>query len=224
MQEIFRVLFINLVSDIDNLLILGTILRRYSYLNVTMLAVVVLTITRSLYVAFVEVVSQLPYFQLIVGIILLWIAFKLVTKTIRGEVFQRSSNSVFTKIKVLLLLAATDFLICLDSIIVIYEFSTHMLPVIIGLFCSLFISLHFLPLIERLATNFFWINVVAGGFIAQNAVLIMVKDPWISELLSVFFSLYEKDDMVNVLANGAVIIVVLTGVISYINHRRILLK
>lgn len=66
MREIVRVFFINLVSDIDNMLILGTILRRYSYLNVTFLAVIILTITRSFYVAVIDGLSQLPMFHLIV--------------------------------------------------------------------------------------------------------------------------------------------------------------
>ncbi len=221
MHEILRVFFINLISDIDNMLILGTILRKYSYLNVTFLAVIVLTLTRSFYVAVVEGLSQLPFFHLLVGIILLFIAFKLVTRSIKGEELKREQRSAFLKIKVLFLLAATDFLICLDSIIVIYEFSTHMVPVLVGIFCSLLISLHFLTLIEKLATNYFWINVVAGGFIAHNAVMVIVKEPRVINWLVYIDQVYPNGNIVEIVADGAVIMVVFTGLISYLKQHRI---
>ncbi|MCM3567756.1 TerC family protein [Neobacillus mesonae] len=224
MQEALKVFFINLVSDIDNMLILGTILRQYSYLNVTFLAVIVLTITRSFYVAVIDSLSQLPMFHLIIGIILLIIAFKLVTRTIKGEELARKQNSFFLKLKVVLMLAATDFLICLDSIIVIYKFSTHLTPIIVGIFCSLLISLHFLPLIEKLAVNFFWINVIAGGFIAHNAMMVIMNEPRAASFYLKLHQAYPNGNIVNIAADGAVIIVVITGMISYLNHRRITLK
>ncbi|MED4206447.1 TerC family protein [Neobacillus mesonae] len=224
MHEIIKVFFINLISDIDNMLILGTVLRRYSHLNITFLAVIVLTITRTFYVLVVEGLSQLPMFHLLVGTILLIIAFKLVTRSIIGEEQIRMPNLILLKLKVILLLAATDFLICLDSIIVIYEFSTHILPVIIGIFCSLFISLHFLPMIEKLAVNFYWINIIAGGFIAHNSVMVMMNEPRLERWFLYLHQLYPNGDIVNIAADGAVIIVVITGLISYLNHRRITIR
>ena len=137
---------------------------------------------------------------------------------------KREPYSTLLKIKVLLMLAATDFLICLDSIIVIYEFSTHILPIITGIFCSLLISLHFLPLIEKLATNFFWINVIAGGFIAHNAVMVIMNEPRLESWVLYLHQVYPNGNIINIAADGAIIIVVITWLISYLNHRRITIK
>ena len=122
MQEFFKVFFINLISDVDNLLILGTVLQRYSYLNITVPAVMTLTISRTIYIFLINRISNLPLIHLIIGIFLLFVALKLVRRSIRNEHFTRPSNiSPYIKAKVLLILASTDFLICLDSVIVISQ-------------------------------------------------------------------------------------------------------
>jgi len=220
-QEVLKVFLINLISDIDNMLILGTILRRYSLFNITIPAILVLTFTRTVYVAIIEVLSKFPLFHLLVGIILLIIAFRLVTRSIKEVRQLRFPNTFLFKVKVLVLLAATDFLICMDSVLVIYEFSTRMLTVLIGIFASLLISLHFLPLIEKMAANFFWINVIAAGFIAQNAVSILAKDPVLMDWIGHIQQWYPNTNFVAITANGTIILVVLTGVISYLKQRRL---
>jgi predicted tellurium resistance membrane protein TerC len=222
MGEFSKVFFLNLISDIDNMLILGTILRRYSFLNIIIPAVIVLTIMRTIYVFLVNGISNIPMFHLLLGIILLFVAFKLVRRSIKEENLPRRSNSsAYLKVKVLLLLAASDFLICLDSIIVISGISQHMGPVTIGIFCSLLFSLLFLPLIVKLAANFFWVNIIAGGFIAQNAVIGMANDPVLADWIDYANESFPKANIVNIAANGAVIIFVLIGLFSYIKHHRI---
>ncbi|MFE0504313.1 TerC family protein [Peribacillus butanolivorans] len=222
MQELFIVFFINLVSDIDNMLILGTILRKHSYLNITLPAAMVLTLTRTIYVVSVNGLSNVPMVHLLTGIILLVIAFKLVTRSIREEdLIYRSKHFAFIKIKVLLLLAATDFLICLDSVIAISNISQHVVPVTIGIFCSLLISLFYLPLIIKLVSTFAWINIIVGGVIAQNAIIGIVNDPWLANWINKFDKLFPEANMVNLISNGVVIIIVVIGLISYIKHQRI---
>ena len=222
MQEFFKVFFINLVSDVDNLLILGTILQRYSYLYITVPAVITLTISRTIYIFLINRISNLPLVHLIMGILLIFVALKLVRRSIRNEHFTRPSNiSPYLKAKVLLILASTDFLICLDSVIVISQISKSMTSVTLGIFCSLFISLLFLPLIINLARTFFWINIIAGGFIAQNAVIGMLNDPWLADWINYINSVFPGANTVNIVANGAVIIIVVIGLYSYIKHNRI---
>jgi predicted tellurium resistance membrane protein TerC len=223
MLEFFKVFFINLVSDIDNMLILGTLLRKHSYLNITLPAAMVLTLTRTIYVVLVDGLSNVPLVHLLMGIILLFIAFKLVTMFI-GEDNRPgyTKYSAYLKIKVLLLLAATDFLICLDSVIVISGISQHVAPVTLGIFCSLLISLFFLPLIVKLATTFSWINIIARGFIAHNAIIGIANDPWITKWVTYIDELlFPEANIVNIAANGAVIIIILLGLLSYIKHHRI---
>lgn len=222
MHDFLKVFFVTLVSDIDNLLILGTILRRYSYLSITLPAVIVLTSTRTIYVAIVESLSNFPLFHLMVGIILLIVAFKLVSKSIKDEPLPRQPNkSPLTYLKVLLLIASTDFLICLDSVLIISGISQHGSSVIFGIFLSLLITLTFLPFIIKMARSFFWINIIAGAFIAQNAVIGLVKDPWLADWIDSIDKLFPGTNIVNVFANGAVIMIVVTGVYYYIKYHRV---
>ncbi|MEH7095562.1 TerC family protein [Neobacillus vireti] len=223
MTEVAKVFFITLVSDIDNLLILGTILRRYTHLKITLPAIIVLTLSRAIYVIIIKSILGVPMLQLSMGIILLLIAFKLVRKSIDGEPLTRPFNqSIFLKIKVLSILAATDFLICLDSVVIIVGISQHVEAVTLGIFSSLLVSLLFLPFVVKLATSFFWINIIAGAFIAQNAVIGMLKDPILAGWLSTINKLFPHTNVINMTANGAIIIFIVIGVYSYIKHQRII--
>ncbi|MBL5810576.1 hypothetical protein B5V88_04355 [Heyndrickxia sporothermodurans] len=225
-HDFFKVFFINLVCDIDNMLILGAILRRHSYLNMTIPAAIVLTFMRTVYVILInEGLSGVPLFQLLTGLILLFIAFKVVTMTISGEdlLSRNSTRSPKSTVKILLLLMGTDFLISLDSVFVISGISQTIFPVATGIFGSLMISLLFMSIIIRLAKAFFWINIIAGGFIAQNAMIGMSKDPWLADWISQINQSFPNVNIVNIAANGAVILIVVIGVYSYIKHHRIII-
>ena len=222
MQDFFKVFFINLISDIDNLLILGTILQRYSYLNITVPAVIALTFSRTIYIFLISRISNLPMVHLLIGVLLLFVALKLVKTSIRNDDYSRpSNNSLYLKIKALIILVSTDFLICLDSVIVISQISKNMKLVTLAIFCSLLISILFLPLIINLARTFFWINIIAGGFIAQYAVVGMLKDPWLADWITSINKIFPGANIVNLAANGTVIIMVVIGLYSYIKQHRI---
>ena len=225
-QDFLQVFLMTLVSDIDNMLNLGAILRRHAHFKVTLLAAVLLTCTRTVYVSIVEGLSNVPLFHLVTGLILLFISFKLVTKLIYGVRPLRSSSysgSLHQKIKILAGLAATDFLICWDGVLIISNFSDHLIIISLGVLCSLLISLHFLRLIMELAAAIPWINVVAGGFIAQNAITSIAKDPWIEDWIYYANTLMPEVNIVNTAANGAVIMIVVIGLISYVKHHRIII-
>ena len=124
MQDFLKVFSFNFISDIDNMIILGAILRKHSYLNITIPAAIVLTITRTTYIIVISELSTVPLVHLLSGMLLLFIAFQLVKKSSKDErIPQRATHSIIYKMKVLLLLAATDFLICLDGVLVISKIS-----------------------------------------------------------------------------------------------------
>ncbi len=225
-QDFLQVFFMTLVSDIDNMLILGAVLRRQSYFEVTFLAAVLLTLTRTVYVCIVEGLSGVPMFHLLTGFILLFISYKLVTKLIYGVETQRFSRrppSLFHNMKILATFAATDFLICWDGVLIVSNISDHILIISLGIFCSLLISLYFLRLIIKLAIAVPWMNVVAGGFIAQNAIMALAKDPWMESWINYADTLFPEVNIVNTAANGAVIIIAVIGLVTYIKHHRIII-
>ncbi|MED0661211.1 hypothetical protein [Bacillus smithii] len=223
MQDFLKVFLINLICDIDNMLILGSILRKHAYLNITFSAVIVLTFTRSLYIVLIDALSNFPMFQLTTGVILLLIAFRITTKSIwEKELRRHSTPSIYLKVKVLSLLVITDFLIYLDSSIVISRISQHIGPVIVGIFCSLFISLSFLTFIIKLTRTktFFWLNIVAASFIAQNAIITIGRDPYLVNWIDSIDKMFPKVNIINIAANVTVILIVVIGSFSYIRHHR----
>ncbi|MBD8004501.1 TerC family protein [Bacillus norwichensis] len=223
-QDFLQVFFMTMVSDIDNMLILGAILRRHSNFKVPFFAAVLLTFTRTLYVGVVEGLSDVPLFHVLTGFILLVISYKLVTKLIYGVDRVRParySRSLFHKIRILAALAATDFLICWDGVLIISNISDHIPTISLGIFCSLLIALYFLRLIVKLAAAIPWINVIAGGFIAQNAITSIAKDPWMEGWIHFADSLVPQVNIVNTAANGAVIIIVVIGLVTYMKNHRI---
>ncbi|MEH7306906.1 TerC family protein [Neobacillus drentensis] len=222
MTDFLKVFLITLVSDIDNMLILGTILHRYTYLNLTIPAIMVLTLTRTIYVVIVNRITDFPMFHLLMGIVLLIIAFKLVRTSINGEPVRKPARgSYYLKAKVLLLIAATDLLICMDSIMIISGITQQFKDIILGIFCSLLISIVFLPLIVNLASTFFWINIIAGAFIAQNSVIGILNDPLLAGPVQAINKLFPETELIQIAANGTIIIFIIIGVVSYRKQQRI---
>ncbi|MCJ7841989.1 hypothetical protein MUB24_13980 [Lederbergia sp. NSJ-179] len=222
MHEMIKVFLITFVSDLDNLLILGAIIRKHSNLNIVVPTAVVLTLTRSVYVMLIDRLFAIPLIHLFMGLILLFIAFKLSTRSFADETLTRPGDRTLSlKIKALFLLAATDFLICLDSVMVISNVSQNMIPAIMGIFLSLLLSLLFLPFIIKLAIKFSWINIVAGAFIAQTAVIGMVNDPWLKSWVSRMNLYFPRVNMINLFANSMIVLVIFVGCFSYFKNRRL---
>ncbi|KRG12051.1 TerC family protein [Lederbergia galactosidilytica] len=221
MNEIIKVFFITFISDLDNFIILGAIIRKHPQVNIVLPAAVVLTCARSLYIVVMDTLLTMPVIHVIMGMILLFIALKLVTKSFTNETFSPPFNrSISIRVKVLLLLAATDFLICLDSVVIISELSENMSMAIIGIFLSLLVSLCFLPFIIKIASKFAWINIIAGAFIAQTAVIGMIGDPWLKGWILSLNSFFPNVNLIHISANIVIILVILVGCYSYINSIR----
>jgi uncharacterized membrane protein YozB (DUF420 family) len=71
----------------------------------------------------------------------------------------------------------------------------------------------------RLATTFFWINIIAGAVIAQNAVVGILSDPMLIDWFQMFQIPLGK--FINTVANATIIIFIVIGVFSYIKSQRI---
>ncbi|MBO0992938.1 TerC family protein [Bacillus sp. SD088] len=221
MNEIIKVFLITFISDLDNLLILGAIIRKHPQINIVFPAAVVLTCTRAIYIVVMDTLLTIPVIHLIMGVILLFVAFSLVTKSFAEQTdIPPLNRSISIKVKVLSLLAATDFLICLDSVIVISEISQNMSMALIGIFLSLIISLFFLPMIIKVATKFAWVNIMAGAFIAQTAVVGIIGDPWLKGWILSINSYFPKVNLIHVSANIVIVLVILVGCYSYIKSNR----
>ncbi|WP_139305737.1 hypothetical protein [Paenibacillus sp. GP183] len=167
-----KVFLLNLINDIDNGLILASLLKRFvldrtRYVAFAFYAALILTFTRTCYIFIEKNVAELPGLRLVSGIILLWISvkmamswpdsplsplvknFRTITATFKKE--PRDSpvkHFVGSIIHLFVLLIATDFAICLDTVIMTAELSNNAVEIVLGIFFSLFIVLLFFrPLI-----------------------------------------------------------------------------
>lgn len=218
MQEFLSVFFITFISDIDNLLILGAILRKHSYFKIVIPAVVLLTLTRTLYIFLIDSLSTLPLIQLLMGIILLYFAFKLATRPVILEPI-RPDYSIWSRLKVLLLIVGTDFLIGMDSVMIISGISEKQMSLMLAIFSSLLISFFFLPFIIKMAVKFSWITIIAGGFIAKSAVTSIIKDPLLEDCVDYFELLFPKVNILSIFSSGVALIIVVIGLVYYLNNQ-----
>jgi hypothetical protein len=82
-------------------------------------------------------------------------------------------------------------------------------------------GLLFLPSIVKLASAFFWINIIAGAFIAQNAVAGILKEPVLRDWVQRINLSFPETDIIYIASNGTIITFIIIGVVSYIKHQRI---
>ncbi|MBS4176497.1 hypothetical protein [Lederbergia citrea] len=93
--------------------------------------------------------------------------------------------------------------------------------IIFGIFFSLLISLYFLQLVVKLATTYFWINIIAGGIKAQNDIIGIAQDPLVGDWIYYLNKQVPEVNIVNITANAAVIVTLVIGLFSYIKHHRV---
>jgi predicted tellurium resistance membrane protein TerC len=203
-----KVFLLNLINDIDNGLILASLLKRFvldrtRYVAFAFYAAVILTFTRTCYIFIEKNVTELPGLRLVSGIILLWISVKMaisvpnsplehldknfrsVTTTSKKEEPQVSPVKHFlgSMTHLFILLIATDFAICLDTVIMTAELSDNAVEIVLGIFFSLFLVLLFF---RRLITIFLyapWIHIIIAGFLTQIAVMGMSHDPVVDHVV-----------------------------------------
>jgi YjbE family integral membrane protein len=138
----------------------------------------------ALRVAFVAVVTLLlrvPFLQLVGGVLLLWIAVRLVHPEGEGEGTTRHGSSVWEAVWIIIV---ADITMSLDNVLAIAAAARgEMVLVAIGITLSLPIVIWGAGLLAKLMNRWTWIVWLGGGFLAYVAVEMMFEDKAIAAWL-----------------------------------------
>ncbi|PWA09038.1 hypothetical protein DCC39_13810 [Pueribacillus theae] len=234
MQSIIQLTLLILINDIDNVLIFAALLRKHCYDDypkamflVKSMAIVLLTVTRSFSVAAVQFLTSLPGFHLITGVVVLWIGIRMALAAggIEGRhPFSTGKGHPPTPLyQMIFIILLTDFAISIDTVILAAGLAENLFQAVVSLSLSLFIIFSLLSALSRIVHTVFWLQIIAGGILAQVSVLTMAKEPSILhglDRLQHYFRDVNTENITHMLAIDAAIIVVLLGVIRLIKTKQ----
>jgi predicted tellurium resistance membrane protein TerC len=217
--DILKIYFMNMINDLDNILIISAVIRKYGYQIKSLFSyiVVCLTVSRTIYVMIIQFLAEIPGLRVVIGIILLCIAIRLAC-SIQEEKDERSIPSIsITKMMVIVL--AADFSVCLDSVMVTSGLSNNLLFIMVGIFLSVSTVFYVLDYFSEIMARTSLVQIIAGGLIAHIAILDMLKDP-ITEnpilYLEDFFQI-NIHHWYNMFALDIAILVIFIGLMKRIN-------
>ncbi|ADU30611.1 TerC family protein [Evansella cellulosilytica] len=214
-MELVHIFVISFLSDLDNIVIYASILKHYSSsLRLIFILAIVLSLTRTFYINILHTLNEVIAMELFSGVILLFIAVKMATE--EGDMASTRNSSVpMAFISIL----SIDFLLSLDSILLVSTVSDTSFLIFIGMISSLFVLFRFSNLLYMILSHFPLIYVVIASFIAYTAVENMMKDELVYDLLLPLAM--PLDYLVPMLSKGSAIIILLIGVYVLMRRNRI---
>lgn len=224
MSEIIKIYLLNVINDIDNIIIITAVIRKYGFRLKLLFPyiVVCLTLTRTFYVLIINSLAEVPGLRVVTGLIILSIVMRLAwsTNSIK-KIKSLTYKPVKSFIRIMFVVIITDFTVCLDSVMITSEISSNPTFIFVSIFLSVAtVFIVFFSYSELfIATS--WIQIIASGLIAHIAILGIVKDPITKKpisLLESFFNI-EIHNWIHIFALDMAIIIVIIGVIKKIQSQ-----
>jgi len=129
---------------------------------------------RVVFVAIVTLLLRVPLLQLVGGLLLLWIAVRLVRPEDEGEGGTRHGASVWEAVWIIIV---ADITMSLDNVLAIAAAAKgEMTLVVIGIALSLPIVICGAGLLAKLMNRWAWVVWLGGGFLAYIAIEMMFDD------------------------------------------------
>jgi predicted tellurium resistance membrane protein TerC len=172
-----------------------------------------------MYVLVIHLLVEVPGLRVITGMVILWIAIRLAW-SIEKSTGVRSIPSI-SIFQMMLIVLATDFSVCLDSVMITTELSSNPLFIVAGIFLSVSTVFIIFNSFSEILGNTSWIQIIASGLIAHIAILGMVKDPLAKNPLLFIENFLEIhiNKWINVFALDVALIIIIIGVIRRIQNR-----
>lgn len=214
----------NLINDIDNILIISAVIRKYGYQVKSLFSyiVLILTISRTVYVLVIQFLADIPGLRVITGILLLFMAVRLAFSAQENIDMRSGSHSRKSTIKMLLIVLVTDFSICMDSVMVTSELSHNPIFIMVGIFLSVSTVFIVFDFFSEIMKKTYLVQILAGGLIAHIAILDMLKDP-ITEQPILFLEDFFKINIhnwYNMFAVDIALLVIFIGLMNRIKTIR----
>ena len=129
---------------------------------------------RVVFVAIVTLMLRVPLLQLVGGVLLLWIAVRLVRPDTADESGTRHGSSLWEAVWIIIV---ADITMSLDNVLAIAAAAKgEMMLVVVGIALSLPIVIWGAGLLARLMNRWAWIVWLGGGFLAYVAVEMIFED------------------------------------------------
>lgn len=220
--DILKIYFMNMINDLDNILIISAVIRKYGYQIKSLFSYIVLclTISRTIYVMIVQFLAEIPGLRIVIGFILLCIAIRLAC-SIQEDKGERSTPSISIT-KMMLIVLATDFSVCLDSVMVTSGLSTNLLFIMMGIFLSVSTVFYVLDYFSEIMARTSLVQILAGGLIAHIAILDMLEDPITENPILYIEDFFQINihHWYNMFALDIAILVIFIGLMKMINSSK----
>lgn len=223
--DILKIYFINIINDLDNILIISAVIRKYGYQIKSLFFYIVLclTISRTIYVMIIQYLAEIPGLRVIIGFILLCIAIRLACSIQEDkEDIEARSNPRISITKMMLIVLATDFSVCLDSVMVTSGLSANLIFIMAGIFLSVSTVFYVLDYFSEIMAKTSLVQIIAGGLIAHIAILDMLKDPITENPILYIEDFFQINihHWYNMFALDIAILVIFIGLMKMINSSK----
>lgn len=191
--KLMGVMVVNLVLSGDNAVVIGMAAHRLHGRQRTMAilfgggAAVVLRILFTIIAAFL---MNIPALQFVGGLLLIWIAYKLLMEEVGGTEEHKAADSL---IQAMWIITVADLVMSLDNVLAIAALARESMLVLgIGLLVSMAIVLFAGSIVAVLMERFPWINYVGAIAIAYVAGEMMMKDKFVDSLMPQVATILEQ--------------------------------
>lgn len=169
---VLKVFILNFATAMDNVIILASIFNRAPsrLWRLILCSTLVLTATRVILVHGIHLLTRVPGLQLCLAALLMVLA-------IRTAMVERPAERSESFGRLLFLVFITDLAVSIDNIVSIASASSNFIELVVGVFLSTLVLLLMLPVFMKVFHYVPWLQIIAGGIMAQAAVHVMVKDP-----------------------------------------------
>lgn len=173
MQQFATIFVLNLLTSIDNAIVIGGIAKRtrHSLLLIGLVSTILLTIFRTALIMGVLSASNVTGFRIGVGLVVLWVAVRLSELT---AVATRRKDTSF--LRLIVMIVATDLALSIDNILSLSIVTKNLWIVGFGVFFSLLPLLLLLPICVNVMERMPWIQILAAGFVAELGVDVITDD------------------------------------------------
>ena len=142
MKPLVVIFLVNLLTSIDNAIVVGGIAKRYqNLLLIGSVSALVITVLRTTIIMGVVSASKVPGLRMGLGFVAIWVAFHLVN--VREPTERAKGPSL---LRLLFIIVAMDTALSLDNILTIAVVSHNVIAIAVGVFLSLLPLLLLLPL------------------------------------------------------------------------------
>jgi YjbE family integral membrane protein len=183
-SQVFSITFSDLLLAGDNALVIAlavrTLPRKAQWWGRVWGTLGAVTL-RLLFITIVTYLLQFPLLQMVGGLMLIWIALKLVRQESGAEGHVRQGTTLMEAVGIIIL---ADVVMSLDNVLAIAVVAEgHLGLVMFGIALSMPIVVFGSALLAALMNKFTWIIWVGGGVLGYYAGKLIAEDPFVRRLL-----------------------------------------